>query len=103
MRGVRWLERPEDAEAGTDGRPVTFQEIEDSRGFRHSLDIAWAQGKHCVIALCGLGEGVGVKDAIDLLFEGIGFGVGLGIVGAVDLFDMFLDILQGIFSIIRGR
>ena len=39
--------------------------------------------------------GLGIKDAIDLLFEPVGLGVGLGIVRAIDIFDVFLEILQG--------
>jgi len=36
-----------------------------------------------------------IEDGIDLLFKQLGFRVLLGIPWAIDIFDVFLDILQG--------
>lgn len=83
----------------TDGihqfRPMFFDEIEDGNGSRGSLHVVISELDDLLVTRKGYFRGDYIEDGIDLLFKQLGFRVLLGIPWAIDIFDVFLDILQG--------
>ena len=76
--------------------PVEYQEVKDDGGGWGGLGVSIFEGEDLLVAEERFGRGLGVEDVVDELFELLGFGVVLGVVGAVNIFDVFLDVLQGV-------
>ena len=74
--------------------PVAFEEVKDDTGLIEGLDVLVAQRQHRCTTFCGLGRRFGVKDTIDLLFEPFSGRIVFGIIRSIDIFDVFLEILQ---------
>ncbi len=75
---------------------VAFQEVEDALRFRHLGHILLFQGHHFPIAFVDRLLALGLEDFVDLFLQSHGFGMGLGVIVAVDLLDQSLRPLQGV-------
>ena len=66
---------------------MAFQKVEDGYSFWERLTVRFLQGQDLLETLLGFRGALRIEDLVDLLFEELGFGVFLGIIGAVEVFE----------------
>ena len=76
--------------------PMALEEIKDRNSFRDGLTGSGFLSHNLLVAFLSFMRAIGVEDLVDLLFELLGFGMLLRIIGAVEIFDVLLDILQSV-------
>ena len=73
---------------------VSLEEVEETLGLRVLSHIGLFGGHNGLIAFVDGFAGFGLEDLVDLLFEVLGFRMGLGVVVTVDFFDQALGPLE---------